>query len=99
MEVITITSEAFQQITSRLENLESYFKHIAMKQPLSDPLLDVEEVCQLLKISKRTYQKYRVNGRITYFHMEGKIITTASHLEEFLKGYTRKAFAKPKKQL
>ena len=99
MEVITISSEAFQKLTERLENIESYFKHIAMKQPLSEPCLDVEEVCKLLKISKRTLQKYRMKGMITYSQAEGKIYIFASDLEEFIRNHTRKAFAKPQKNL
>lgn len=96
MEVITITSEAFQQLISRLENMENYFKHIARQQPLSEPILDIEEACKLLKVSKRTLQCYRDDGILTFSQVGGKIYFTASAIEEHLKNHTRKAVKKPK---
>src|SRR3989339_968619 len=96
MEVITIESEAFRQLISRMENLESYVKHIVKQQPLSEQWLDIEETCQLLKISKRTLQGYRDQGIITYSQVSGKIYVSASAIEEHLRNHTRKAFKKPK---
>lgn len=99
MEVITITSEAFKQILEKLESLDAYFKHIAMQQPLSEPYLDNEQTCQLLKVSKRTLQNYRDEGILTYAQVGGKIYYPASAIEEHLKNHTRKAFKKPENYL
>lgn len=96
MEVITITSEAFQQLMSRLESMENYFKHIARQQPLSEPLLDIEEACKLLKVSKRTLQNYRDDGILTFSQVGGKIYFTASAIEEHIRNHTKKAVNKPK---
>lgn len=96
MEVITISSEAFQQLMSRLENLESYFKHIAKQQPMSEAWLDIEETCKILKVSKRTLQSYRDDGILTFSQVGGKIYFSASAIEEHLKNHLRRAFAKPK---
>ena len=97
MEVITIQSDAFQQLMSRLENLESYFNHVAKQQPLSEAWFDIEEACQLLKVSKRTLQNYRDDGILTYSQVGGKIYFSASAIEEHLRNHTRKAFKKPEK--
>lgn len=97
MEVITIQSDAFQQLMSRLESLENYFKHIAKQQPMSDVWLDIEEACQLLKVSKRTLQSYRDEGILTFSQVGGKIYFSSSAIEEHLKNHTRKAFKKPEK--
>ena len=94
MEVITIQSDAFQQLMSRLESLENYFKHIARQQPMSDVWLDIEETCKLLKVSKRTLQSYRDEGILSFSQVGGKIYFSASVLEEHLKNHTRKAFKK-----
>ena len=99
MEVITIQSEAFQQLLNRLDNMESFFKHIAKQQPLSEQWLDIEETCLLLKISKRTLQGYRDQGIITYSQIGGKIYVSASAIEEHLKNHTRKAFKKVDKSI
>ena len=96
MEVITIQSEAFQQILERLENMESFFKNVAKQQPLSEQWFDGEETCRLLKISKRTLQDYRAKGIITFSQFGGKIYFSASAIEEHLRNNTRKAFKKPK---
>src|SRR3989339_464582 len=96
MEVITIQSDAFEQLVEKLNNLESYFKHVVKQQPLSEQWLDIEETCQLLKISKRTLQGYRDQGIITYSQVGGKIYVSASAIEEHLRNHTRKAFKKPK---
>jgi 3-methyladenine DNA glycosylase Tag len=99
MEVITITSEAFELLVKRLDSLEEYFKHVAKKQPMSDVWLDIQETCTLLRISKRTLQGYRDQGIITYSQVGGKIYMSASAIEEHLKNHTRKAFKKPEKFL
>ena len=98
MEVITISSEAFQQLITRLESLESYFKHVARQQPLSEAWLDIEEACLLLKVSKRTLQSYRDEGILSFSQIGGKIYFSASAIEEHLKNHMRKAFKKPDKQ-
>jgi len=97
MEVITITSEAFQKLVERLDSLETYFKNVAKQQPLSEAWLDNQEVCKLLKVSKRTLQNYRDEGIITYSQVKGKIYISASAIEEHLKNHSRKAFKKPEK--
>jgi len=99
MEVITITSEAFQQLVTRLDSLENYFKHVARKQPMSEVWLDIQETCKLLKVSKRTLQGYRDEGFLSYSQVKGKIYISASAIEEHLKNHTRKAFKKPEKFL
>ena len=96
MEVITIQSEVFQKIMERLDAMESYFKHVVKKQPMSEQWLDIEETCNLLKISKRTLQSYRDNGLLTFSQVGGKVYFSSSAIEEHLRNHTRKAFAKPK---
>ena len=95
MEVITIQTEAFQLLLSRLDNLESFFKHVAKQQPLSESWLDIEEACLLLKVSKRTLQSYRDEGSLTFSQIGSKIYFSASAIEEHLKNHSHKAFKKP----
>jgi len=94
MEVLTIQSDAFQQLMSRLESLETYFKHIARQQPMSEIWLDIEETCKLLKVSKRTLQSYRDEGILSFSQVGGKIYFSSSIIEEHLRSHTRKAFKK-----
>lgn len=94
MEVITIQSEAFQQIINKIDSLENCVKHIAKQQPLSEAWLDIEETCQLLKVSKRTLQSYRDEGILSFSQVSGKIYFSASNIEEHLRKHVRKAFKK-----
>lgn len=96
MEVITFSSDVFQHIMTRLDNMESYFKHVVKQQPLSEQWLDIDETCEFLKISKRTLQAYRDKGMLTFSQIGGKVYFSASAIEEHLQNHTRKAFAKPK---
>jgi excisionase family DNA binding protein len=95
MEVIVLENKAYQELFTKIENLEKYFKHIVDKQPLSEAWLDIEETCELLKVSKRTLQNYRDDGILTYSQVGGKVYFSSTAIEEHLKNHTRKAFRKP----
>ncbi|MFA6923838.1 MAG: helix-turn-helix domain-containing protein [Bacteroidales bacterium] len=90
MEVITIQSEAFQQIISKIESIGNEFVKQKRTQPLSDIWLDVQEACQLLKISKRTLQSYRDNGVLPFSQIAGKIYFKATDIEKHLQNHYKK---------
>ena len=92
MEVITITSEAFQEIINNISEISKKLDHTNRQNPLSDTWLDIQEVCFLLKISKRTLQSYRDNGILPFSQISGKIYFRAIDIEEHLK----KHYVKPK---
>ena len=60
-----------ERIMERLDELADVVSHTP-KRPTYDgePLLDYQEVCQLLNISKRTLQRYKDEGLVSYplFH-------------------------------
>lgn len=95
MEVIVFSDEAYQELVKKMDNLEKYFKHVAERQPLSDTILDIEETCLLLKISKRTLQNYRDDSILSYHQVGGKIYFRASAIEEHLNNHFFKAEKKP----
>ena len=86
MEVITIESKAFKQLMEKLEALSEYV--YAMERPAEntdDEWVDSQEVCRFLKISDRTLQRLRTNGKITYSCIGGKYYYQISHLKQLLK--------------
>ena len=90
MELITFESDAFKQITSQIADLSKKIDTNIRKQPLTDIWLDIQETCQLLKISKRTLQSYRDNKILDYSQISGKIYFMASDLDNHLrKHYTK----------
>jgi MerR family transcriptional regulator, repressor of the yfmOP operon len=87
VEVITITSEAFQKIQSDISEISKSISSSNNKQPLSENWLDIADVCQVLHISKRTLQSYRDNGTLSYSQIGGKIYFKASDIEEHLQSH------------
>lgn len=94
MQVITIQSEAFHDITNKLDEILTKVKEEKGKQPLSDTWLDNAQVCELLKISSRTLQTYRDEGIISFSQTGSKIYYKASDIEAHLNKHYNKAFRK-----
>lgn len=99
MEVITIQSEAFQELVNRLDKMESYFKNVAKQQPLSEQWFDIAQTCKILNVCKKTLQNYRNRGIVTYTKFGSKIYFSSTSIEEHLKNHSRNAFKKTKKEI
>ena len=91
MEVITISSEAFQKIINDISEISKSLNNTNLRQPLAENWLDIADVCQLLHISKRTLQSYRDNGTLPYSQIGGKIYFKASDIDFHL----NKHYVKP----
>jgi hypothetical protein len=92
MQVITIQSEAFQEIINKLDEIKAEFIKQKNKQPLTDIWLDNAQVCDLLKISIRTLQTYRDEGILSFSQIGSKIYYKASDIETHLNKHHNKAF-------
>lgn len=57
---------------------------------LSDKWLDIQEVCQQLKISKRTLQSYRDDRILSFSQIAGKIYFKSSDIEDLLERHYKK---------
>ncbi|AEA42600.1 helix-turn-helix domain-containing protein [Fluviicola taffensis] len=84
MNVITIESEAFQQIVKRLEAINEKLNKEKGTTPLSEVWMDNQDVCELLHISKRTLQHYRDSGKLPFSQIGAKIYYKASDIDAFL---------------
>ena len=92
MEVVTIQSEAFNQI---VEKIEAVHKRLdAKEKEPKEKWLDNQELMQLLKISKRTAQHYRDSGLISFSQVGNKIYYRLSDVETLLNKHYNKAFKK-----
>lgn len=92
MNVITIQSEAFNEIVGKIEQINKRLTE-KEKEP-KEQWLDNQELMQLLKISKRTAQHYRDSGLISFSQVGNKIYYKLSDVEEHLKRHYNKSFAK-----
>lgn len=86
MEVITIESEAFKDMMSKMETI---FDYVVSQQNIDDDhddsWVDSYEVCTFLKISDRTLQRLRSDNKINYSRIRGKNYYKISEVKRMLK--------------
>ncbi len=87
-----------KQIISFLSALDSMLDAIealvaGYKAPLNgETYLTDKEVSERLKISRRTLQEWRNNGRIEYIQFDGKILYSESAIQRLLEKHHQKAW-------
>jgi len=86
MGIVIMKSGDFQALMDRIEAIEKYIYQTTEPKnpPLQEIWLDNEVVCAYLKISKRTLQRYRSNGVITYSLIGKKTYYTISEIKRLL---------------
>lgn len=93
-ELLTGESES---IVTFFGSLDRMMEHINGLAGNYRPVLDGEyfltdrEVSERLKISRRTLQEYRNEGRIPYIQLGGKVLYKESDIEKMLQAGYRKA--------
>ena len=92
MEVVTIQSQAYQEIVGKLDAINTSLN--AKEKEPKEKWLDNQELMQLLKISKRTAQHYRDSGLISFSQVGNKIYYRLSDVETLLNKHYNKAFKK-----
>jgi len=94
METTEIMQEVFRKLADKMDHIDKKLDDRKNANPLSEVWLDIQEACQLLKISKRTLQSYRDNGILPFSQIGGKIYFRTSDIEEHLNRHYNKAFNK-----
>ncbi len=92
MEVVTLQSEAFQEIMKRMDEMSTALTQ-KQKNP-HDVFLDNQEFIQLMNISKRTAQAWRDDGIISFSQVGSKIYYRMSDIQKLLDSNSRNAFKK-----
>ena len=92
MEIITFESQTFQDLIKKIDGINANIEKAVGKPILGDDWLDIQDTCQLLKVSKRTLQTYRDNGTLSFSQIGGKIYFKASALRAHLEKHYIKAF-------
>lgn len=86
MEVITIDSQAYKELVSKI-NVIAKFVIDHQKDESTDPdreFVDSYEVCTFLKISERTLQRLRSNRIISYSKVSGRSYYTIAEIKRML---------------
>lgn len=93
MKSIIISENEFNEIHNKLEEISVQLQNINRENPFSERWLDNQEVCLILKISKRTLQNYRDNGVLPFSQIGNKIYYKSSDIEKHLeKNYIKISF-------
>jgi len=87
MEVITIESQAFKDLTAKINTIARFVTTIQNKaeEQSEDGWVDSYEVCTFLKISSKTLQRLRSENAITFSRIRGKNFYRISEIERLLK--------------
>jgi len=85
MGIVFMKSGDFQALMDRIEAIEKYiYQAKSKKPPLQEIWLDNDAVCAYMKISRRTLQRYRSNGVITYSLVGRKTYYAISEIKRLL---------------
>lgn len=78
---------SIQRILDRFEMMERQIKNLSQFMNLfeGERLLDNQDVCQLLKVSKRTLQRYRTSGLLKYKTIMRKTYYREKDVHEFIR--------------
>ena len=70
MEIITMESEAYQNLVASIKRIEQHVLSTSTDDtpPDKEVWIDSKEACRMLGISDRALQNYRSNGTIDYKH-------------------------------
>jgi hypothetical protein len=82
-----ILKELLKQFTSRLDGIEKKIDRLVKIKDVmdGDNLLDNQDMCLLLGITKRSLARYRQKKLIRYYQIDRKTYYKASEVQEFLK--------------
>lgn len=89
MEAVILSKDQYTELVARLDEIAN-----TKNEPKKDTFLDNQEFLQLMKISKRTAQTWRDEGRISFSQVGNKIYYKLSDVEKLLQEHYNKAFSK-----
>lgn len=79
----TMFNNNFKQLDRKLDEVLRLLKS---KNRLDGKnILDNQDLCLMLNLSKRTLRRYRANGILPYFQIAGKPFYYESDVEEFIR--------------
>lgn len=78
-----------EQIMAKLDAIEGKLDRINKVNEVldGDKMLDNQDLCLLLGITKRTLQRYRHLKKITYYKIDGRTCYRTSDVKKFLENF------------
>ena len=84
MEIVAIEKRTFEQMMQRFEDFAKQVNVLCGDNRKADNWLDNKQVCELLKISRRTLQTYRDTGKLPFSQIGRKCYYKATDIEQFI---------------
>ena len=83
--------EWFERFMGRFDRLDKFMDIMSGRHNVlnGERLLDNQDLCQMLNVSKRTLQRYRSAGELTYITIHHKIFYTEKNVEKFIRDHFR----------
>lgn len=92
MEAIILSKEQYEGLISKINDIHE--KLNAKTAPKQEVFLDNEEFIKTMKISRRTAQTWRDEGKISFSQVGNKIYYKLSDVEKTMQDHYNKSFAK-----
>ena len=91
----------FHQVMERFDRMENMLRRMNRQTAAleGDKLLDNQDMCELLGVTKRTLARYRQKKLVTYYMIDGRTYYKASEVQEFLNRKGKALPARIKKEL
>jgi hypothetical protein len=90
MQVIVIESEAYKRLLQKIDRIHSFVQKqeniIIQQSDPSEVWLSDQDAAAILRVSKRTMQRLRSNGEITYSIRGGKVWYMLAEVKRLLPG-------------
>ena len=90
MEAIIFTKDQFTDLMAKLDTIQNQIS--SKSDAKKETFLDNQEFLLLLKISKRTAQTWRDEGKISFSQVGNKIYYKLSDVEKLLQEHYNKSF-------
>ena len=86
MEVITIETQAFKELLTKVNTIAKFVAAMQAKsdEEPADGWVDTYEVCTFLKVSEKTLQRLRATKAVSYSRIRGKIFYRVSEIGRLL---------------
>ncbi len=92
MEAVILSKEQFEELINTVNQIAESVK--TKSTPKQEVFVDNEEFIKMMKISRRTAQTWRDEGKISFSQVGNKIYYKLSDIERTMQEYYNKSFAK-----
>lgn len=92
MEAIIFSKEQFDAMMSRINEIHQKIHQKTLSK--QEVFLDNDEFIKMMKISRRTAQTWRDEGRVSFSQVGNKIYYKLSDIEKTMDEYYNKSFSK-----